>query len=160
MKKYSDEEQRARHNAKNREWAKNNPEKMREARKRWITANPEKNKAMQKEIQHRSYIKHREEIRGRQKILNMKRKEKVASAYGGKCACCGEDRIEFLAIDHIEGGGNLHRREANLQPGTQFYCWLIREGFPDGFQVLCYNCNNAKAIYGVCPHQRNEGGDK
>jgi hypothetical protein len=24
--------------------------------------------------------------------------------------------------------------------------------FPDGFQVLCHNCNLAKGYYGECPH--------
>ena len=30
--------------------------------------------------------------------------------YGWSCACCGEDRYEFLSIDHINGGGAKHRR--------------------------------------------------
>lgn len=35
----------------------------------------------------------------------------VIHAYGGACACCGESREPFLAIDHIAGGGNKHRKE-------------------------------------------------
>ena len=31
-------------------------------------------------------------------------------AYGGQCACCGEKAYEFLAIDHINGGGLAERR--------------------------------------------------
>jgi hypothetical protein len=31
------------------------------------------------------------------------RREALA-AYGGCCECCGEQRFEFLAIDHINGG--------------------------------------------------------
>lgn len=26
------------------------------------------------------------------------------------CACCGEKNIEFLTIDHIDGGGHTHRK--------------------------------------------------
>src|SRR5262245_47553294 len=31
--------------------------------------------------------------------------------YGTECACCGETHIEFLGIDHINGGGHKHRKE-------------------------------------------------
>ena len=31
--------------------------------------------------------------------------------------------------------------------------WLITNNFPMGFQILCWNCNVAKGILGVCPHQ-------
>jgi hypothetical protein len=31
--------------------------------------------------------------------------------------------------------------------------WLIREKLPDGFRVLCHNCNQAIGYYGVCPHE-------
>src|SRR4051812_2473053 len=35
-------------------------------------------------------------------------KREAVDAYGGKCDCCGEARIEFLSIDHINGKGRLH----------------------------------------------------
>lgn len=77
-------------------------------------------------------------------------------AYGGaepKCACCGERHLAFLAIDHIGGGGNKHRKENNIGSGKGFYCWLRRNNFPQGFRVLCHNCNMAIGFYGSCPHQ-------
>jgi hypothetical protein len=70
--------------------------------------------------------------------------------YGGKCACCGESRYEFLAIDHVGGGGCVHRKL--LGGGRMIGSWLRRNGYPDGFRVLCHNCNNAIAWYGACPH--------
>jgi hypothetical protein len=80
------------------------------------------------------------------------------AAYGGKCGCCGELRPEFLAIDHVNGDGAAHRRELKLQrikAGAGFYRYLRRLGYPkDRFQLLCYNCNVAKSIYGQCPHER------
>lgn len=78
-------------------------------------------------------------------------KLRVISAYGGKCICCEETELAFLNIDHIDGGGCEHRSEVGS--GTRFYYWLQRNGFPEGFQVLCANCNQAKAHQGVCPHQ-------
>jgi hypothetical protein len=52
----------------------------------------------------------------------------------------------------MENGGNKHRRQ--IGGCGYFYRWLRKNGFPPGFQVLCYNCNQGKALGGgVCPHQ-------
>jgi hypothetical protein len=67
-----------------------------------------------------------------------------------ECACCGENEPKFLVLDHIHGGGTAHRRELG---GSKIWTWLRANGYPDGFQVLCWNCNAAKAYYGTCPHQ-------
>lgn len=72
--------------------------------------------------------------------------------YGGinpTCKCCGESNMKFLTIDHIEGGGSEHRR-GSAKGGIGF--WLKKNEYPDGFQILCFNCNCGKGIYGVCPH--------
>lgn len=78
----------------------------------------------------------------------------VLEAYGGRCACCGESNFEFLAIDHIDGGGNEHRRSLSRSDADTIVRWLKRNNFPAGFQVLCHNCNMAKGFHGYCPHQR------
>ncbi len=80
-------------------------------------------------------------------------KIEVLTHYGGnppKCACCGEPIIEFLTIDHIHGGGTQHRK---LIGYGNLYRWLIKNNFPEGFQVLCANCQLGKRIKGVCPHE-------
>lgn len=71
------------------------------------------------------------------------------------CVCCGESEMAFLSIDHIDGGGCEHRRQIK---SNRIYNWLINNRFPDGFQVLCFNCNFAKHVYGVCPHQTKRNG--
>jgi hypothetical protein len=81
-------------------------------------------------------------------------KNRVIKHYGDKCACCGENDIRFLTIDHQNGGGTAHRRRLKIRSGTQFYRWLERNNFPPGYAVLCFNCNCGKAVNkGVCPHQ-------
>lgn len=73
--------------------------------------------------------------------------------YGGNppiCMCCGEEHIEFLTIDHILGGGTEHRREINRKT---IYHWLYTNNYPEGYRVLCMNCNLAYGVYGYCPHQ-------
>jgi len=84
-------------------------------------------------------------------------REEVIEAYGHKCACpgCTVTKFEFLAVDHIHGGGKAHREQISSgKCGTKFYRWLRDKGFPkDEFQLLCHNCNCAKGFYGKCPHQ-------
>jgi hypothetical protein len=53
------------------------------------------------------------------------------------CAICGENQIKFLAIDHINGGGEEDRRSVN----GCFHLYLYKQGLPDGFRILCHNCN-------------------
>ena len=66
------------------------------------------------------------------------------------CACCGITQFEFLAIDHIDGGGNAHKKRENI---NSLYKWLWKNKLPAGFRVLCNNCNFALGAYGYCPHQ-------
>lgn len=87
--------------------------------------------------------------RERQRQTRIRRRQRVLTHYGGVCECCGEDRYEFLSIDHIEGGGTQHRKKV----GSNIDRWLIKEGFPEGYRVLCHNCNFAHGLYGACPHQ-------
>jgi len=68
---------------------------------------------------------------------------------GLRCACCGESNHEFLAIDHIRGGGNQHRKQVR----STIYNWLKRSNFPVGYRVLCHNCNFSLGLLGYCPHQ-------
>lgn len=79
-------------------------------------------------------------------------KLKVINHYGKVCACCGEDKVEFLAIDHINGRGNQERQKLGLKAGIAFYRWLIRNNYPLGYRVLCHNCNCSIGYYGYCPH--------
>lgn len=85
----------------------------------------------------------------------------VLDAYGRACTCCGESEEAFLVIDHIDGGGNEHRRSMGSTPskrrsGSRTYEWLRKRGYPPGYQTLCANCNMAKERPGGCPHRREK----
>lgn len=95
-------------------------------------------------------VAEREQHRQRTKRLRMR----VISAYGGACACCGETNYEFLAIDHVGGGGARERRTVPALSGTYSFCKHIEAlGFPSCYRVLCHNCNMARGFYGRCPHE-------
>lgn len=88
------------------------------------------------------------------KTLHINKKTIVIEHYGGKCACCGETEISFLTMDHVNGGGNQHRKEIfNGNKHGNIYPWLITNGFPSDFQILCWNCNLSKAFLGQCAHK-------
>lgn len=95
--------------------------------------------------------KHRITQNERNKRWRKELKQKVINAYGGYCQCCVEPRVEFLVIDHVDGGGGKHLE--SIGGSAYFYSWLRKNGFPPGYRVLCYNCNSAKAHYGYCPHE-------
>jgi hypothetical protein len=84
-------------------------------------------------------------------------KIEVFNHYGGKCTCCGEDRIEFLCLDHVNNDGYKHKRNGRRVGGNALYYSLIKNNFATDFelQILCQNCNAAKAGYGYCPHKRD-----
>lgn len=94
----------------------------------WRRRNPERNRALKK----------RE---------NDKLRADVIAGHGGKCACCGNDFLPHLTIDHINGGG---RQERLIQDARCLHRRLRREGYPPGYQVLCWNCNSAKHFQGEC----------
>lgn len=74
------------------------------------------------------------------------------------CACCPVDIKQFeehMTLDHISGGGNAHRKSIRTASAGYWY-WFIKNGFPDGYQVLCYNCNLSKGHKGSCPHTCNK----
>lgn len=85
----------------------------------------------------------------RQKI-----RREMIKAYGGKCACCGESIPEFLALDHKKGGGTRMRKLLCNNTSQTMYRLVRDQGYPKSkYQLLCHNCNGAKAWYGGCPHQ-------
>ncbi len=60
-----------------------------------------------------------------------------------KCKFCGFNDIRALCLDHINGGGNQERK--TFHGSCHLFRHLRDEGYPDGYQVLCANCNYIKA---------------
>ena len=82
-------------------------------------------------------------------------KKKVFDHYGWACSCCGEDHVDFLTIDHINGGG--HGQRAKVGTGRSLYRWIAKNNFPADFRTLCYNCNCGRArAGGTCPHEKEK----
>lgn len=139
-----------------RQWYKDNKEKAKEYNKEWrqknrgkITAQRKERRANDPAYREKENAAQRRRVQKRLKDL----REEIFIHYSNgeiKCACCGETERKFLSIDHIRP---VKHHLKNYDHGTNLYLRLKREGFPIGYQVLCYNCNIAKGIYGVCPHR-------
>lgn len=128
-------------------------EKQRKAR----AENPEK----WREISRRHNAKHSDAYGVTKRAYHQKIREVVFAAYGGfKCQCCSETEPTMLTIDHVNNDGAEHRRSLRNDGSrsANIYPWLIKNGFPEGFQVLCYNCNISKYRNGgICAHQTKAG---
>lgn len=118
------------------------PERRKELNERerqWRKDHPEQTKAKAKKF-HAKY--------------NERDRRRVFAHYGGKCSCCGECEPMFLTIDHINNDGHIERKSGLYTSGSQFYRSIIQRGFPEEYQVLCFNCNLGRARNkGICPHQ-------
>ena len=103
-------------------------------------------------------------------IRRIEKREIVLKHYSKKhsnsdipcCRCCGEnEHIAFLDLDHVDGKKAMESNIELVKKGyssklrsQKLFHWIINNDFPDGFQVLCKNCNGAKSLLGKCPHQK------
>ena len=114
---------------------------------------PDERRAYHREWSRRYRLKHPGRQEANSRAANLRRKHETLARYGGSCACCGETETTFLAIDHIDGVWP----NGVYMTGAQLWSWLRKNDYPEGFQVLCFNCNHAVAFGRVCPHQVDGG---
>ena len=97
-------------------------------------------------------------LKNPEKCSNMKKQRNqdlrlaALTEVGLSCVCCQETLLEFLSLDHINGGGTQHRKVVG--DSQKMYRQILTD--PETrvlFQTLCHNCNQAKGFYGYCPHQ-------
>lgn len=126
----------------------------REYQREYIAKYRIKNGDKIRQIERERYHAQTPEQKAEKIVKNRERRQRLRIAaiehYGGKCSCCGETEPLFLCIDHINGGGNQHRKTLTTNSIGE---WLFTHDYPKDFQVLCHNCNMAKGIYGQCPHK-------
>ena len=115
----------------------------------------EKYKAYQKKWKDDNveYIKKKSDYHN--KISNPKRLKRfrdrrllVLNHYSTKsypiCAKCGEKKSEFLHVDHILGV----KKQEGVRGASNLINYLLKNDCPDGYQILCGNCNWLKEFTG------------
>lgn len=139
-----------------------NAERMKEYKKEYVSKNKEILKSKRREyylsnkeeLSRKANIynnNNREKIKKYQDLYRIKIKEKVYNHYGYKCNCCGEKHKSFLQIDHVNNDGYITRKKYSTD---SLLLHIIRNNFPDTFQILCANCNWSKRInHGICEHK-------
>ena len=70
------------------------------------------------------------------------------------CGCCGFGEFDTLTLDHVSGGGRESYRAVFGGSNRMLYEWVRKNGMPEGFQILCANCNASKRDRGACQHIR------
>jgi hypothetical protein len=100
------------------------------------------------------YKQNPDSVRRARKNYGHRLKNKIFSTLGERCVCCGETIVEFLTVDHINGGGAAHRKALGGRRGWTVYADIVRQGVPkDKFRILCMNCNWATRKGDECPHK-------
>ena len=110
------------------------------------------------------------EFRAKGRTLHNNERLKIFQEYSKRlsnsdipcCNCCGiHSHVDFLALDHIFGRVEMDSIPELVAIGyssklenNKLKDWIMRNNFPDGFQILCHNCNFAKGYprnNGKCP---------
>ena len=129
----------------NKEWERRNPNKVKEYKRRWYLKNKDKLKEYNRQWRKnhpgwsnenwkRYYPKYYKQLK-MQVMIHYSNGSLV-------CAECGQDDFTKLSIDHINGGGDNHRRLLGINSSYHFYLWLKRNNYPMGYRVLCKSCNS------------------
>jgi hypothetical protein len=134
----------------------------RKAKRKEYNSRPEV-KAKKSTHEYKAYLKkyQKKDDGQRLKILQVYSK-RLSNSDIPCCNCCGlNDHLDFLALDHIIGKKQMDSIPElvaigySSQMGTkELFSWIIDNDFPDGFQILCHNCNFAKGYprnNGKCP---------
>ena len=122
---------------------------------KYYYANLEKCRERSREYSRKNRIKSRAASKTWREGLKLK----VINHYSSgklKCACCGEKEYMFLTVDHINNDGSKQRKMYS-GGGHHNYRFIMKNGYPLGYQILCYNCNCGRARMKdkICPHQKN-----
>jgi hypothetical protein len=97
------------------------------------------------------YVENTDLIKSRAKAQKLKQKVRALTHYSGgrpRCRTCSEDDVRFLCLGHRRDDGAEHRKTLGFR-GNSIYLWVVRNGFPDMFDVLCHNCNFRKYAVGI-----------
>jgi hypothetical protein len=76
---------------------------------------------------------------------------RIFDILGKECVCCGEKHPLLLTFDHINDDGGLHRKGSC--PSQVLTDILLDPNIKENYQVMCISCNQAKYLYGTCPHK-------
>lgn len=123
-----------------RDYHQSNKEHRNSQRISWRLANNERHKSTTRRCRQDDL----QAYQARSRVASLVARLEAICHYSNGLMCCNicqESRLTTLTIDHINGGGNQHRKSLKLPGGGIFSQWLRRNQYPIGYRVLCSNCN-------------------
>jgi hypothetical protein len=111
------------------------------AQARYASQTPEERRADRRRIRLANPVAHG----SRNVSERLRLRADVVAAYGGACACCGNSYEPHLQLDHVADDGYVERAL-----GINAWRKARQGGYPDRYQLLCANCNQAKRVLGAC----------
>ena len=133
-------------------------------------------KARQKVQRDKPDVKEKRHKKGKEWMENLrlgillKYSKRLSNSDVPICYCCGECfHVDFLAIDHILGKKKMDSVKELVEIGysstlesQKLWVWIRDNDYlsnlkTEYFQILCHNCNTAKAYpknHNKCPHER------
>ena len=133
----------ARRKAYHQQYYQEHKERYAQNAKRWFNEHPERTK----EIRKQHNIRHKEQQLKWARAKRAKQRYECLLHYSEgslQCGRCGIADIDVLCLDHINNDGGLEKK--CWGNGNAFYTNIYRLGFPEGYQVLCWNCNHKKEL--------------
>lgn len=98
-----------------------------------------------KKLNQKYYDKNRSVLNQKNRQRYLELKQLVFSRYSNgqiKCRNCDESGLDFLTLDHI-AGRRAHGHSTSFSAAKLWY-HLKKNDYPEGYQVLCWNCNVLK----------------
>lgn len=91
-------------------------------------------------------LRHPDRVKTSRKLVYNNRKRRAMEMIGGaRCVKCGCDHLEFLEINHKNGGGcQEHKMSGRIAPMDRI---LSGKRSTEGLNVLCRVCNALDYLY-------------
>ncbi len=129
-------DQKAKAKEYQKEYRKNNKERLREMNKTWRRTHKERDSQMNKA----------ERLRLKMDVFRHYSPDGII-----KCLHCSFTDIRALVLDHINDDGASERERytkagARYGGGTTFYRFLRKNNYPSLLQILCQNCSWIKEM--------------
>lgn len=133
-------------------WRKHDAKRNEKRRDKWKNDVEYRNRNRLASARYRE--KKKEQLVYKTKIRYQERRDRILMKYGNRCECCNESRREFLAMDHVYGGGMKERK--TIGP-TGIWKKLDKNDRLPEYRILCHDCNMALGFYGYYPHDSEDG---
>jgi hypothetical protein len=86
---------------------------------------------------------HKDKLKAQKRVWWDNFKLEGIKHYGGKCTCscgCNVTLVEWLTLEH-KNGRNKNEKKFT---GKKMWAKAKKEGYPNKYTILCYNCNSGK----------------